>query len=63
MRLWDEFEDELDRREGERIDMRLICPYCKNDDARLIERLFHNRWVCTCCSKQFEVLPRDERDR
>ena len=32
-----------------------MCPFCTNDDPRLIEALPAQRWLCTVCSKTWNV--------
>jgi len=31
----------------------MVCPNCKNDDPKLMEKLFMSGWLCRVCSKVF----------
>lgn len=58
------FEDRLDREEGERIDWKPICPYCQNDDVTNMDRLTIQSYFCNQCSKHFKLGgPKDVRER
>jgi transposase-like protein len=41
---------------------KLTCPYCKNDDERMMNNIRANHYYCGVCSKTFEVKNDNPRE-